>query len=350
MTTPNTPSHRRRRAMSVDAHVEGVRARDRAVIARTITLVESDNPSHQAKAQDVLTRLLPHAGGATRVGVTGVPGAGKSTFIERLGLDLCAAGHHVAVLAVDPSSSVKGGSILGDKTRMPGLANHPQAFVRPSPSGGALGGVTRKTRETIVVCEAAGFDVVLVETVGVGQSETTVAEMVDTFLVLLLAGAGDELQGIKKGIFEVADVLAVNKADDSAGEHAATRAGRAARQLDSALHLVTPRDAAWRAPVLTCSGLTGDGVAKVWARVVEHRASLAARGLLDARRAEQRVRWTWAMVHEALMHRLRAHPRVQALVPEVERSVIDGTLTPTLAALRLLEAFGESGPSGSSAP
>lgn len=329
------PSAPPRRTLSVDDHVAGVRAGDRAVLARTITLVESNRPDHQAKAQQVLLRLLPHAGDAVRVGITGVPGAGKSTFIERLGLDLCAAGHRVAVLAIDPTSSVRGGSILGDKTRMGGLAREANAFIRPSPTQGTLGGVHRKTRESMVVCEAAGFDVVLVETVGVGQSETRVADMVDTFLVLLLAGAGDQLQGIKKGVLEVADVLAVNKADGDGKRPASL----AARDLEAALRFVARKDAGWQPPVLTCSAKTGDHVDRVWQRVLAHRASLEARGLLATRRSEQALLWTWAMVEQALMARLRGDAGVQAARAAVEDAVRAGTLTPTLAAERLLAAF-----------
>jgi LAO/AO transport system kinase len=319
----------------VTEYVDGVRAGSRAWIARAITLVESTRPDHRATAQELLVALTPYAGKARRVGITGVPGVGKSTFIDALGTRLTAAGNRVAVLAVDPSSTRTGGSILGDKTRMVRLATDPAAFVRPSPTAGTLGGVAKATREAMVVVEAAGYDVVLVETVGVGQSETTVAEMVDSFLLLTLARTGDQLQGIKKGVLELADVIAVNKAD---GPHAAD-ARRAARELAGALRLLRPGDGGWQPPVLTCSGAEGDGLADVWAHLVRHQDCLAASGELAARRRRQQVGWVWAMVRGALLDRLRTHPDVVALAPGVEREVLDGTLTPALAADRLLAAF-----------
>jgi LAO/AO transport system kinase len=313
----------------LDDYESGVRAGDRAWIARAITLVESTRPDHRAMAQDLLVRLTPATGGARRVGVTGLPGVGKSTFIDALGSGLTAAGHRIAVLAVDPSSTRSGGSILGDKTRMTRLSTDPAAFVRPSPTAGTLGGVTRATREAIVVVEAAGFDVVLVETVGVGQSETAVAEMVDTFLLLALARTGDQLQGIKKGVLELADVIAVNKAD---GAHA-DDARKAARELAAALRLLGPPP-----PVLTCSARDGTGLDAVWDALVRHHDTLAGTGELDRRRRRQQVAWVWAMVRSALLDDLRADPAVAALAPEVEQAVLDGTLTPSLAADRLLAA------------
>ena len=265
---------------SVDAYVDAVRAGDRTAIARAITLVESTRADHRARAEDMLVELAPHAGASQRVGITGVPGVGKSTFIDAIGTMLTAQGHRVAVLAVDPSSTRTGGSILGDKTRMARLAQDPDAYVRPSPTAGTLGGVTRATREAIVVVEAAGFDVVLVETVGVGQSEVAVAEMVDTFLVLLLARSGDSLQGIKKGVLELADVLAVNKAD---GTHRQD-AEQAAVELAGALHLLESATQEWSPPVLTCSAVEGTGLAEVWERIEAHRATLQRTGQFEAKR------------------------------------------------------------------
>ncbi|MEV6368038.1 methylmalonyl Co-A mutase-associated GTPase MeaB [Micromonospora musae] len=323
------------RAVPVEAYVEGVRAGSRAWIGRAITLVESTRADHRAAAQQLLVALTPHAGNARRIGITGVPGVGKSTFIDALGSRLTADGHRVAVLAVDPSSTRTGGSILGDKTRMARLATDPAAFIRPSPTAGTLGGVAKATREAIVVVEAAGYDVVLVETVGVGQSETAVAEMVDTFLLLTLARTGDQLQGIKKGVLELADVIAVNKAD---GPHA-TDARRAARELAGALRLIHPPNGGWQPPVVTCSALEETGLDDVWGQIRGHQDALAASGDLAERRRRQQVNWVWEMVRAELLDRLRSHPTVQALTPEVERQVVDGTLTPALAAERLLAGF-----------
>jgi LAO/AO transport system kinase len=304
-------------------------------VARAITLVESTRPDHRDLAQKLLVELTPHAGGARRVGITGVPGVGKSTFIDALGTRLTGEGHRVAVLAVDPSSTRTGGSILGDKTRMQRLAVDPDAFIRPSPTAGTLGGVAKATREALVVMEAAGFDVVLVETVGVGQSETTVAEMVDSFLFLTLARTGDQLQGIKKGVLELADVIAVNKAD---GEHA-MEARRAARELSGALRLLRSDERVRDTPVLTCSAKEGTGLDEVWDRLVEHQERLRESGELEARRRRQQVGWTWAMVRERLLSDLHSHPAVRRMAPELEREVAGGTLTPALAAERILEAF-----------
>lgn len=324
------------RRFDVPALSKGVLAGDRGTLSRAITLVESHRPEHRAQAQELLVELLPHAGGARRVGITGVPGVGKSTFIDQLGTDLTEAGHRVAVLAVDPSSTRTGGSILGDKTRMARLAVDPAAFIRPSPTSGTLGGVARATRETIVLMEAAGYDVVLVETVGVGQSEVTVANMVDCFLFLTLARTGDQLQGIKKGVLELADVIAVNKAD---GEHE-REAKRAARELAGALRMIYGPDASWTPPVLTCSALHDLGLDVVWAEIERHRGELDASGELAEKRRTQQVDWTWSMVREQLLGSLSAHPGVRSVVPEVEREVRAGTLTATLAAQRILEAFG----------
>lgn len=325
-------------AVDVDALVDGVRAGDRTALGRAITLAESTRSDHRALAQDLVLRLLPFAGGARRLGITGVPGAGKSTFIDALGSMLTERGHRVAVLAVDPSSTVSGGSILGDKTRMQRLAVDPDAFIRPSPTSGTLGGVARATRETMAIVEAAGYDVVIVETVGVGQSETTVAQMVDCFLVLMLARTGDQLQGIKKGVLELADVLAVNKAD---GENA-REAKKAARELSDALHLITPPGALWQPSALTCSGLSGEGVDAVWAQVERHRVVLEEAGQLAQRRSEQRVAWMWAMVEEQVLGRLRSDPTVRAVAEQVQSQVRDGNLTASLAADQILKAFDQS--------
>ncbi|MFG2332586.1 methylmalonyl Co-A mutase-associated GTPase MeaB [Streptomyces sp. NPDC048604] len=324
-------------AIDIDTYEKGVREGKRALVARAITLVESTRPAHRALAQELLTRLLPHSGKARRIGISGVPGVGKSTFIDAFGTMLTGLGHRVAVLAVDPSSTRTGGSILGDKTRMERLAVDPAAFVRPSPSAGTLGGVAKATRESMVVMEAAGYDVVLVETVGVGQSETAVANMVDSFLLLTLARTGDQLQGIKKGVLELADVVAVNKAD---GPHEAD-ARAAARELAGALRLMHGRDAVWTPPVLSCSARESTGLDEVWSRIEKHRSLLDATGRLDARRREQQVDWAWTMVRDELLTRLHANPAVRALTPEVEQQVRQGELTATLAAERILAAFGE---------
>ncbi|MFB7285364.1 methylmalonyl Co-A mutase-associated GTPase MeaB [Actinacidiphila glaucinigra] len=322
-------------AIDLDAYVKGVLDGSRAWIARAITLVESSRPDHRELAQRLLTELLPHAGKARRIGVSGVPGVGKSTFIDAFGTLLTGLGHRVAVLAVDPSSTLTGGSILGDKTRMERLAVDRSAFVRPSPSAGTLGGVAKATRESVVVVEAAGYDVVLVETVGVGQSETAVAGMVDTFLLLTLARTGDQLQGIKKGVLELADVITVNKAD---GPHERD-ARAAARELSGALRMMTPVDTAWTPPVLTCSAREGTGLDTLWERLEQHRTLLESTGRLAAKRRDQQTEWAWSMVREELLGRLRGHPEVRRLTPEIERQVREGTLTPTLAAARILDAF-----------
>lgn len=321
--------------IDIDSYVKGVREGSRAYIARAVTLVESTRADHRALAQQLLTELLPYAGTARRVGISGVPGVGKSTFIDALGTLLTGLGHRVAVLAVDPSSSRTGGSILGDKTRMERLSTDPAAFVRPSPTSGTLGGVAKATRETMIVMEAAGYDVLLVETVGVGQSETAVANMVDTFLLLTLARTGDQLQGIKKGVLELADVITVNKAD---GPHERD-ARSAARELAGALRLMHPADAAWTPPVLFCSAREGTGLDTVWERIEQHRSLLDSTGRLAAKRRSQQIDWAWTMVHDGLRDRLRAHPEVRALAPDLEQQVREGQLTATLAAERILDAF-----------
>ncbi|MFJ5217332.1 methylmalonyl Co-A mutase-associated GTPase MeaB [Streptomyces sp. NPDC088354] len=321
--------------IDLDAYVKGVLDGSRAWIARAITLVESTRPDHRELAQRLLTELLPHAGKARRIGVSGVPGVGKSTFVDAFGTMLTGLGHRVAVLAVDPSSTLTGGSILGDKTRMERLSVDRAAFVRPSPSAGTLGGVAKATRESMVVVEAAGYDVVLVETVGVGQSETAVSGMVDSFLLLTLARSGDQLQGIKKGVLELADVIAVNKAD---GPHERD-ARAAARELSGALRLMQSADAAWTPPVLTCSAREDTGLDVVWERLERHRALLDSDGRLEAKRRDQQMEWAWSMVRDELLGRLRDHPGVRRVAPEVERQVREGTLTATSAAERILDAF-----------
>ena len=330
------------RPAAVDALAAELRAGNRRALAKAITLVESTRADHQRQAQRLLELLLPATGKAVRVGISGVPGVGKSTFIEAFGLHLIDLGKRVAVLAVDPSSARSGGSILGDKTRMPRLAAAAEAYIRPSPSAGSLGGVARRTREAILVCEAAGYDVVLVETVGVGQSEFAVASMVDFFLVLMLAGAGDELQGIKKGILELADALAINKADgDNVGP-----ANQAAAQYRSALNLFRHASPSWDPPVVTVSALESRGMDRVWAIVEEHRAKLGASGELAAKRREQQQTWLWTMIDDGLKHHFLAREDVRRLLPEMEAAVADARLTPTEAARRLLALLDEGGDGG----
>jgi LAO/AO transport system kinase len=320
--------------LDAHAYAEGVRAGDRAILARAITLVESEKVEHAKLAQHMLEELLPDTGKSRRVGISGVPGAGKSTFIDSLGTMLTAEGHRVAVLAVDPTSSVSGGSILGDKTRMAALANDPHAYIRPSPTSGTLGGVTRKTRETILLCEAAGFDVVLVETVGVGQSETLVAGMVDYFVVLMIAGAGDELQGIKRGILEVADMLAINKADGENRKHAI----RAQASYQSAARLMRPDRPP---PVVTCSALERTGLEELWTAVMDAWKELEASGALEHKRRSQQVRWMWDMVDDGLRRALRDDSNLAALTRELETAVAEGRATASSAAWRILDRFSE---------
>jgi LAO/AO transport system kinase len=312
-------------------YADAVLAGSRPDIARAITVVESSRPDHRVLAQHILTRLLPHASQARRIGITGVPGVGKSSFIDRLGSQLLDQGHRVAVLAVDPSSSRSGGSILGDKTRMPRLATDPNSFVRPSPTSGTLGGVARATRESLVIMAAAGYDVLLVETVGVGQSEAAVAEMTDTFLLLALARTGDQLQGIKK----LADVVAVNKAD---GPHE-QEASRAARELSGALRLIGQPADGWATPVVTCSALTGAGVPEVWNLLEAHERALRESGELERRRRDQQVSWMWSLVRDQLIDRLREDPELRAMAPQLESEVRSGALSAGLAAERLVSAF-----------
>jgi len=326
----------KRRKLAPDDYVDGILSGNIAILSRAITLVESNRPDHEALAQQVLTRVLPHTGNSIRVGITGVPGAGKSTLIESLGCQLCDQGHRLAVLAVDPSSSVTGGSILGDKTRMENLVRHPHAYIRPSPSGGSLGGVARKSRETILLCEAAGFDTIFVETVGVGQNEVTVRSMVDFFLLIMLAGAGDELQGMKKGVIEIADLLAVNKAD---GDNQ-TRAKLAAAEYRRVLDFLQPATPGWKTGCTTCSAFIPDTLTALWQHVESFAGTTRASGAFAERRRQQSVSWLHAMIEEELRNRFFRDPRVRHLLPSLERRVAANHLPPATAAHQLLDAAG----------
>ena len=318
-------------------YIEGVLNRNRLVLARTITLIESSLPAHQEVARIIIDRLLPSTGKAVRLGITGVPGAGKSTFIESFGTMLTGLGHRLAVLAIDPSSTRSGGSILGDKTRMEKLAVNERAFIRPSPSRGTLGGVARKTRETMLVCEAAGYDVVIIETVGVGQSEITVASMVDFFLILMIAGAGDELQGIKKGVLEVADAIVINKAD---GDNV-LRAEMAQKDYQAALHLLMHNDPVWSPPVLTCSSLEMKGMETIWQTIADHRAALTDANLLEAKRKSQSLEWMAFLLDDGLRQWFYGHPQIKTQLPLLRQEVAAGRLSPTAAADQLLSRFRE---------
>ncbi|WP_394713645.1 methylmalonyl Co-A mutase-associated GTPase MeaB [uncultured Roseibium sp.] len=316
-----------RRPLDVPTLAEGIRSGNRATLARAITLVESRKAEHRRIARELIQEVLPRTGQALRVGITGVPGVGKSTTIDTLGSNLTAAGHKVAVLAVDPSSTRTGGSILGDKTRMAQLAVDRNAFIRPSPSAGTLGGVAAKTRETMLLCEAAGFDTILVETVGIGQSETTVADMVDFFLVLMLPGAGDELQGIKKGVLEIADMIAVNKADGDG----ATRARSAASDYRAALHILAPKSPTWTPPVITISGLANEGLDALWEQVELHRTRMTASGEWQSRRADQQVAWMWDLLQQRMMEALKNDERTADRLKSLEASVREGETSVSIA-------------------
>lgn len=327
-----------RRSPTVEEYVDGIRDGNRAILAQAITLVESQQESDGDQAQEVLRRLMPHVGESHRIGISGIPGVGKSTLIDALGVRLIESEHRVAVLAVDPSSSLSGGSILGDKSRMPRLAISERAFIRPSPNGLSLGGVTMRTRESMLLCEAAGYDVVLVETVGVGQSETMVADLVDTFLLLMLPGAGDELQGLKKGIVEIADVLAVNKADDDNLE----RARIAQREYSAALDYVRAKDPGWTPVVLTVSAQTGVGLAELWETLRQHYRSLERTGHLERKRKHQLEHWVWTVIEDRLRSSFRSHSAVQERLPDIASAVAEGRVTASRAADELIRAFRES--------
>ncbi|MFC4769702.1 methylmalonyl Co-A mutase-associated GTPase MeaB [Effusibacillus consociatus] len=329
------PNGVRRPRLSVDEYVQGVLQNNRTILAQTITLIESHSPIHMEVAQEVLKKLLPYTGQSIRVGITGVPGAGKSTTIEALGNMLCEKGHRVAVLAVDPSSTVTRGSILGDKTRMELLSRNPQAFIRPSASGGTLGGVSRKTRETMLVCEAAGYDVILVETVGVGQSEIAVRSMVDFFLLLMLTGAGDELQGIKKGVIEIADALLINKAEGD-NKH---RAMAAKAEFNRILHYLQPATEGWETKAYTCSALTGEGIEEIWSVVEKFRQITTQSGVLQDRRRTQTLEWVYNMVQDYLRTSFFCHPGVVQIMPQIEKEVVSGQLSPAMAVQQLLQSY-----------
>jgi LAO/AO transport system kinase len=314
-------------------YIEGVLSQDRFLLARTITLIESTLPAHQKLAREIVNQLLPQTGKAIRIGITGVPGAGKSTYIESFGTMLTDLGLKVAVLAIDPSSTRSGGSILGDKTRMEKLAVNNNAFIRPSPTSGTLGGVSRKTRETMLVCEAAGYDVVIIETVGVGQSETTVASMVDFFLVLMIAGAGDELQGMKKGVLEVADAIVINKAD---GDNIMP-AKMAQKEYQAALHMLMPASPNWSSPVLTCSSTENKGIKEIWQTILEHKKKLTNAGEMAAKRKEQDLEWMSFLLDEGLRQWFYTNPHVVKLLPQLQHDVGEGLISSAVAADKLLE-------------
>lgn len=328
-------TYKKRVELSLDEYIEGVKANNRAVLARAITLVESNATRHFSLAQEVLTQIMPNTGNSIRIGITGVPGAGKSTFIETFGMMLAEQGHRVAVLAVDPSSSLSQGSILGDKTRMDQLSRHPNAFVRPSPAGGALGGVARKTRETLLLCEAAGYDVIIVETVGVGQSEVTVRSMVDCFLVLMLTGAGDELQGMKKGIMEMVDIMLINKADG----HNQRAAEQAKVEFKRMLHMLPGVTEGWETEVETVSALTGRGIAECWKAIERFHGHMKSTKQFEERRKEQATNWFHSLLEEQILKNFYDHTAVKSQLIEVKQDVLSGKVSATKAAYMLLEKY-----------
>jgi len=331
-----SPSHpKNRKSLSTDQHTEGVLSGDRAILARTITLIESNAPRHLKIAQEVIGNILPRTGDSIRVGITGVPGAGKSTFIDTLGSFLCQDNHRVAVLAVDPSSSISRGSIMGDKTRMEKLSREENCFIRPSPSGGALGGVNRKTRESMLVCEAAGFDVILVETVGVGQSESMVSTMVDFFLLLTLTGAGDELQNIKRGVIEMADAILINKAD---GNNRII-AERTQNELNQALHYLTPKLEGWETKAYCCSALKNEGIKEIWNTILDFKKHAQSSGAFLEKRRHQAQNWLVDLVSEEIKTQFFSHSTVAALLPNIQQKVINGQMPVTTGAEELLKAF-----------
>lgn len=332
-----TNTKKNRRKLSVDDYVEGVLSGDRMMLARTITLIESNAKKHREIAEQVLKKLMPHTGNSIRVGITGVPGAGKSTTIEALGSMLCDDGHRVAVLAIDPSSSVTGGSILGDKTRMEKLSRHPKAFVRPSPSGGTLGGVTRKTRETMLVCEAAGFDVIIIETVGTGQNEVTVRSMVDFFLVIALTGAGDELQGMKKGVMELADSIFINKAD---GENR-QRALQARAEYNRILYFLQSPTEGWKPKAFTCSALTGENIRGIWDVILKFEEVTKESGVFEKRRQQQRLEWVDWMIEDELKRRFFENEAVKQQLPHIREDVLNDTISPTMAVKKIMDIYDE---------
>lgn len=319
----------------IDSTAEGILQGKLRPLSKAITLIESRNPEHSQSANHLIEKILPHTGNSVRIGISGVPGVGKSTFIEAFGKLLTSQGHKVAVLAVDPSSQITGGSILGDKTRMEELARDKNAFIRPSPAGATLGGVARKTRETMLLCEAAGYDVILVETVGVGQSEITVASMVDFFMLLQLSNAGDELQGIKKGVMEIADAIVINKAEGSNR----MRAEVAASQYINALHILRPKSPNWSVPVKLCSALYNDGISEIWDMVQDYRAKLTESGEFFEKRRHQSVDWLWTLLMDDLKDMFLSNRQVEAMLPQVMESVEKGIMHPSAASKRLLELF-----------
>lgn len=327
----------KRPRLTVDDYVQGVLAGDRMLLSRAITLIESNSPKHMVLAQQVLQKLLPHTGNSIRVGITGVPGAGKSTFIEALGSKLCGRGHKVAVLAVDPSSSITKGSILGDKTRMENLSKEPNAFIRPSPSSCTLGGVTKKSRETLLLCEAAGYDIILVETVGVGQSEITVRSMVDFFLLVVLTGAGDELQGMKKGVMEIADAILINKADGDNKQ----KAQMVKVEYERILNYLRQATEGWQTRAHTCSSLTGEGIDDLWHVIEKFKETVTVSGVFTSRRKKQTLAWVYSMVEENLHNRFYQNERVRECRSHIDKEVGEGKISATMAMQRLLAAYEE---------